>query len=312
MFDLIIIGGGPAGIAAGIYSARKYLKTLLLTKDFEGQIFASAKVENYPGFKEISGVELANFLKEHLFKIKTELKDIIEIKEGEVVNKISKKEKGFEVQTLSNENFWAKSVIIATGASPRKLEIPGAEDFEGRGVSFCETCDGVFFKDKRVLVVGSGNAGLEAIEELLNYASEVWVLEISNKIVGDKMLFERIKKKGAKVILNAEPKEILGGNFVEKLIYFDKIEKKEKEIKIDGIFVKIGQKPNTEFLKEFLKLNDKEEIIVDPLTLETSIKGVFAAGDATNIIYKQYVIAAGEGAKAAISAYNYIKNLKNL
>lgn len=308
IYDVIIIGAGPAGITAGIYSARKYLKALLLTKNFEGQIFSSAKVENYPGFEEISGEELSRKLKNHLLRFK----DFIEIKEGAEVKKIRQLRRGYEVLTSDNKKFKTLSLIIATGASPRRLKIKGAKEFEGKGISFCETCDGVFFENKTVAVIGSGNAGLEAAEELLDYVKKLYLIERENDIIGDKILFERVAKKGAEVILGAEPKEIAGKIFVEKLIYFDKKENREKELSVDGIFVKIGQEANTEFLKGFLKINRKGEIVVNPRTLETSRKGIFAAGDVTDVFYKQYVISAGEGAKAALSAYYYLKNIKKI
>ncbi len=308
LYDLIIIGGGPAGITAGIYSARKYIKTLLLTKDFEGQIFTSAKVENYPGFEEISGSELSTKLKNHLLKFRK----IIEIKEGMTVERIEKIKERYQVITSENKKYSSFSLIIATGASPRRLKIKGTEEFEGKGISFCEICDGIFFKDKTVAVVGSGNAGLEASEELLKFVKKLYLIEREDEIIGDKLLFKKVVKNGAKVILSAELKEIVGKNFVEKLIYFDKKEKKEKELILDGIFIKIGQEPNTKFLKGFLKLNRKGEIVVNPKTLETSREGIFAAGDVTDIFYKQYVISAGDGARAALSAYNYLKTIKKI
>lgn len=311
IYDLIIIGGGPAGITAGIYAARKYLKTLLLTKDFEGQIFSSAKIENYPGMEEISGFELSRKFKKHLLKFsclgrKLEAGEI-EIKEGDIVTEIFSKENLFEVKTKDKKSFIAKSIIIATGASPRKLEVPGAKEFEGKGISFCETCDGSFFKDKEVAVVGAGNAGLEAAEELAEYTKKVYILESERKIPGDSMLLERLKKKSnIEIMANVEIKEIKGKIFVEKIIFFDKKNNKEKEININGIFVKIGQVPNSDFVKNFVAVNERKEIIVNSKTLETSRKGVFAAGDVTDIFYKQYIIAAGEGAKAALSSFKFL------
>jgi alkyl hydroperoxide reductase subunit F len=306
--DVTIIGGGAAGITAGIYCARKNLSVFLLTKDFEGQIFNSPKVENYPGFKEISGAELAGKLKAHLLNFFSSGE--VEIKEGTVVKNIREdKEGSFETEAEGGEKFISKAVIIATGASPRKLKIPGFKELEGKGVSFCETCDGPFFKDKNVLVIGGGNAGLEAAEELASYTNKVYVLEGQDKLAGDELLAKRLEEKGnIEIILNAEVKEIKGGKFVEKILYFDRKEGQEKELKVEGIFVKIGQVPNSAFLKGLLEITERGEIVVDPKTLQTSKKGIFAAGDITDIICKQYIVAAGEGAKAALSAYNYLKN----
>ncbi len=314
LYDLIIIGGGPTGITAGIYAARKYLKTLLLTKDFEGQIFASAKIENYPGIEEISGAELSRRFKKHLLKFSSldrkPKHGEIEIKEGFVVDSINQKEGLFEVVS-GKEKFISKAVIIATGARPRKLKAKGAEKFEGRGIAFCETCDGAFFKGKEVAVIGGGNAGLEAAEELAEYTKKVYILEGKEQIPGDSILLERLKRKNnIEIITNVEIKEVQGNIFVEKIIYFDKKESKEKEVKVSGVFIKIGQAPNSDFVKDFLKINERGEIIVNPKTLETSVKGIFAAGDVTDIFQKQYVISAGEGAKAAISAFEFLKSLK--
>lgn len=308
MYDVIIIGGGPAGVTAGIYCARKNLKVLLLTKDLEGQIFNSPKVENYPGFKDISGINLSGRLKEHLLNFSSN----IEIKEGFFVKKIEKiEDSNFQITTEDGEKFISKVIIIASGASPRKLDVPGVKEFEGKGVSFCETCDGPFFKEKDVVVVGSGNAGLEAAEELASYTNKVCVLEIKNKLVGDEFLAKRLEKKGnVEIIFNVELKKIKGENFVEKIIYFDKKEGQEKQLNVSGIFVKVGQFPNSDFAEDSLEINERKEIIINPKTLETSEEGIFAAGDVTDISYKQYIIAAGEGAKAALSAYNYLKNKK--
>lgn len=312
IFDLIIIGGGPAGVTAGIYAARKYLKTLLLAKDFEGQIFNSGKIENYPGTEEIAGAELARKFKKHLLKFSSLDREPepgeIKIKEGVTAKKITEKNGNFEIETEDNEKFISKMIIIATGANPRRLKVPGAKEFEGKGIAFCETCDGPFFGKKEVAVIGGGNAGLEAVEELSKYTKKVYLLENKEKLPGDELLVQRIKQKeNVEIINNIEVKEIKGSNFVEKLLYFDRKENKEKEINVSGIFLKIGQAPNSDFVKEFLDINEKGEIIIDPKTLSTSKKGVFAAGDVTDIFQKQYVISAGEGAKAVMSVYNYLK-----
>lgn len=308
MYDVIIIGGGPAGITAGIYCARKNLKALLLTKDLEGQIFNSPKVENYPGFKEISGINLSAKFKEHLLNFSSN----IQTKEGFFVKRIERiEDDNFQITTENGEKFISKIIIIASGSSPKKLNIPGAKEFEGKGVSFCETCDGPFFKRKNVAVIGSGNAGLEAAEELASYTNKVFILEINNKLVGDEFLAKRLEKKeNVEIIFGVELKKIKGQKFVEKIIYFDKKEEQEKELNVSGIFVKAGQFPNSDFTEKFLELNKRKEIIINPKTLETSEEGIFAAGDVTDISYKQYIIAAGEGAKAALSAYYYLKNKK--
>lgn len=301
IFDLIIIGAGPAGISAAIYGARKGLKTLLLTKNFESQIFRSAKIENYPGFPEISGEELTRKLKEHIQKFK------IEIKEDSVSRLIGSPTDNFRAVCESKNEYEAKTIIITTGAKPRTLKAAGFEKFFGKGISFCETCDGPLFKDKEVAVIGSGNAGLEAAEELSQYTKKVYILEALDNITGDKLLLEDLKNKSNVEILTAiEIKEFKGAEFLEEILGFNKKENKEKSLKIAGAFIKIGYLPNSKPFKEFLELNKKGEIIIDQFTCATSQKGVFAAGDVTNIPYKQFVIATGEGAKAALSVYKYL------
>ncbi len=308
IFDLIIIGAGPAGVSAGIYAVRKGLNILLLTKDFENQLFRSSKIENYPGFLSVSGQELTQKLRGHLEKFE------IEIKEGETVDQLTISSVGqFKVICESKNEYHTRALIIATGARPRTLEVPGFDKFFGKGISSCETCDGPLFKNKEVVVIGGGNAGLEAAEELTQYTKKVYVLEVKDEITGDELLLGNLKKKvNVVIITSVEIKEFRGKEFLEEILYFDKKENKEKSIKTEGVFVKIGCLPNSESLRGFLNLNEKGEIIIDPLTYETSQKGIFAAGDVTNIPYKQFVIAAGEGAKAALSAYRYLQGrLKN-
>jgi thioredoxin-disulfide reductase len=311
IYDLIIIGGGPAGITSGIYATRKYLRTLLITKDFEGQIFDSPKVENYPGFAEISGAEISKKFKNHLLKFSSLSREPeageIKIIENVSIKEIKEGEKGkFETKTENGKKFISKTIIIASGASPRNLEVPGAEKFEGKGISFCETCDGPFFKDKIVAVVGGGNSGIQSAIELSGYAKRVYLLEEKEKMLGDEILVQRLKEK-AEIITNIQIKEIKGNNFVEKILYLDKNDNKEKEIEVSGIFIKTGQVPNSDFVKDFLEINEGGQIIVNTATMRTSKKGIFAAGDVTNIPQKQYIIAAGDGAKAALSAYQFLK-----
>lgn len=314
LYDVIIIGGGPAAVTAAIYTARKYLPTFLLTKNFEGQIFSSAKIENYSGFEEISGAEIARKFKKHLLKFSSLASEPepgeVKIEEGIAAKKISKAVNGnWQVETENGEKFESRAVIIATGASPRKLNISGAERFQGKGIAFCETCDGPIFKEKNVAVVGGGNAGLEAAEELSGYAKKVYLLESQKELPGDSLLVGRLKRKeNVDIIKNIELREVRGKNFVEKILYLEKNKNQGRELQVSGVFVKIGQTPNSNFVKGFLALNEKEEIIVNPKTLETSKKGIFAAGDVTDVLQKQYIIAAGEGAKSAISVYGYLKN----
>lgn len=305
MYDVIIIGGGPAGITAGIYAARKKLNTLLITKDFVGQVGKTGPIENYPGLYQISGLEL-------LEKFKNQLKEFkVEIKTADI-GKIRKVQDKFIIQTKRKENFIGKSVIVASGRDPRPLEIPGEKELIGKGVSYCEICDAPFFKDKIVVVIGGGNSGFEAAIGLAKFAKKIYILEHSSKVLADGANQERAKKTGkVKVILNAKATKILGTNLVKGLIYEDRIQKKEKALTIDGVFVMIGQIPATGFIKDLVDFNKIDEVKINSRTCETKTPGIFAAGDVTDVKYKQIVIACAEGAKAALSAYEYLEKQKS-
>jgi thioredoxin-disulfide reductase len=301
MRDLIIIGGGAAGITAGIYAARKYLSALLIARDFTGQIGTSPLIENYPGFKKISGLDLIKKFKEHL-----ELFENLEIKAFESVREIKKIKQGWQIITDENK-YESKAVIIATGSLPKKLNIKNEDKFLGQGISYCVTCDETSFKDKIVAVIGGGNAGVEAALELARFCSRVYVLEYLNELSADKILQAEIKKNKKIVIITAVAvKAFQGGKKLEKIIYQNRKSKKNKEIIINGCFIEIGANPNTEFVKDFLLLNKKGEIKVNSHTLETSVQGIFAAGDVTDLSDKQIIIAAGQGATALLSANKYL------
>lgn len=301
MYDLVIIGGGPAGITAGIYAARKKIDTLLITKDFIGQTGKAFFVENYPGFERILGLELIKKFKNHLKKFEIEIKEV-------GVKKIRKVKNKFIVQTEKRENFISKAVILASGRDPRPLEVLGEKELIGRGISYCPTCDLPFFKNKEIAVIGGGNAGFNASIEAIRYGNKVYILEFSPKVIADEILQERAKKTGKiKVILNAEVKKILGEKEVRGLIYQDRISKKEKTLDVQGIFIMIGETPSTDYIKGLVDFNKKDEIIVDPKNLQTKTEGLFACGDVTNVLCGQIVIAAGSGAKAALLAYEYLQ-----
>ncbi len=304
MYDLIIIGGGPAGITAAIYASRKKLNTLIIAKNFISQAGWALSIENYPGFMEISGMDLMARFREHLGKF------AVDINEGEEVTKIEKIDNIFEVKTTEKDSYSAKSVLIASGRDPRPLEVPGEKEFIGKGVSYCVTCDGPVFNGKAVAVVGGGNSGFYAAKELMNYCSKVYILEFSDKIKADKAIEEQVKNNSqVKVILNAKVTEIKGGSFVDELIYFDQVAKENITLAVKGIFIQIGSVPATGFLKKLVDFNNKDEIIIDPETGRTKTPGLFAAGDVTNNRYKQIVIACGDGAKTALSAYEYLEGL---
>lgn len=301
MYDLIIIGGGPAAICAGIYAARKKIKILLLTKEIGGQMIWSPKVDNYLGMPDLTGVELIKRFTEHLKKFE------IEIKEGEVVITIKKEENIFKIITEKQKEYEAKSILIATGKSPRRLGVPGAEEFEGKGIVYCATCDAPLFTNKTVAVVGSGDSAVYIATDLLKYADKIYILDKYPEFKGENLaLVSEIKKNPKIEIINsAIVKEIHGNKFVTSLIYEQN--NNEQGLKIDGIFVAIGSTPNSNFMEKVVELNEKKEIIINCKNNQTSTPGIFAAGDVTDITEKQIIVAAAEGAKAALNAYEYIK-----
>ena len=303
LYDIIIIGGGPAGITAGIYAAREKLKTLLITKSFGGQIARKAvAIENYPGFQEISGIDLIQKFEQHLKKFDVD----IEIDE---TTKITKQDNHFIISTKNKQEFESKTVIITSGADPRPLEVTGEKEFIGKGVSYCTTCDGPLFSNKIVAVIGGGNAGFESAIALTRFASKIYILEYSDKIIANETIQEQAKKTGKiEVITNAVLQEIKGKDFVESIVYQERSTQKIKTLETQGVFVEIGNQPATSFIGDLVDFNVRDEIKIDPKTGGTKTQGLFAAGDVTNTMLKQIVVAAGEGAKAAISAYRYLSN----
>ncbi|MFH1894458.1 MAG: FAD-dependent oxidoreductase [Patescibacteria group bacterium] len=303
-YDLIIVGGGPAGVTAGIYAARHSLKALLITNGFGGQMAQKTiDIENYTGFEKISGIELISSFEKHL-RGKN-----IEIKMDEVAV-IEKTGENFLIKTKDQKQYQSKTVIVATGSEHRILGIPGEKEFIGRGVSYCVACDGPMFKNKTVAVIGGGDAGVEAALFLSDYTVKVFILEFGSELKADAQNQKRLQLvKNAEVIFNAKAEEIKGEIFVKSLIYRDTKFSKTKIIDAEGVFVEVGYNPATAFVGDIADLNEKKEIIVDPGNNQTKTKGLFAAGDVTNNPYKQIIISAGDGAKAALSAHNYIKNL---
>ncbi len=304
-YDIIIIGGGPAGITAGIYASRQKLNTLLITKAFGGQIARKAvMIENYPGFEEISGIELIQKLEKHLRKQKIDI-------ERDEVGKVKKVKDRFLIITRSKNRFEARAVIIASGADPRPLEVEGEKEFIGRGLSYCTVCDGPLFSDKTVAVIGGGNSAFEAAIFLSKIAKKIYILEYGEVVKADAENQERVKKTGkVKVITNAALKKIQGKQFVNSIIFEDRKTKKEITLPLEGVFVEIGSQPSTSFAKSLVDFNEKDEIVVDFETCQTKTPGLFAAGDCNVGKVKQIITAAGEGAKAALSAYEYLQKQK--
>ncbi len=301
IYDLIIIGGGPAGITAGIYAARKKLKTLLITKEWGGQIVKAIDIENWPGTKKISGMDLMQNMTEHLKEFE------IEIKENKEIIDLDKKGDNF-ILNDGEITYEAKSVIIATGKIPRALNISGEEEFKGKGVSVCSTCDAPMFKDKDVAVIGGGNAGFNVALDMIKYAKKVYILEFFEEMKGDAITRDKLAQSGiTEFITNVSVKEIKGTKFVEGLVYEDRKTGKDTEIKIQGVFISVGMEAKAGFAAKLVELNKIGEIVIDKDN-NTKTPGLFAAGDITDIKYEQIVIACGEGAKAVLATTDYLKN----
>jgi len=299
MFDLIIIGGGPAAVAAGIYANRKKIKTLLIADSFGGQSLVSASIENWIGEVSLSGFELAKKLEAHLKAQKN-----IEILEGDLVVLVEKKDNFFEIKTQNNKIFETRYVLIASGSRRKKLNVPGEKEFEGKGVFYCSICDAPLMNNKDVAVIGGGNAGLEAVLDLIPHASKIYLLQHSNKLKGDTLTQEKIKQNPkVEILLNAETLEILGEKFVSGLKYKDLVSGEIKELKVSGIFVEIGANPNSEMVRGLVEVTEYGHIIVNPLNQKTSCEGIWAAGDVTNFPYKQNNIAVGDAIVAVLNIY---------
>lgn len=302
IYDLIIIGGGAAGIAAGIYAARQKLNALLITKEFSGQIGKKAvMIENYPGFEEISGLELMQKFEKQLRKQKIDI-------ERDEVKEVKKNGGVFFVLTGNRNKFESKAVIIASGADPRLLEVPGEKEFLGKGVGYCVTCDGPLFSDKKVAIIGGGNAGFEAAVFLDKIAEKIYILEFGDFIKADAENQAQAARSGKiEVLTNVSVKEIKGEKFVKSLTCQNRATGEFFNLAVDGVFVEIGSQPATSFVKELVDFSERDEIIVNPETLETKTPGLFAAGDVKVGKFKQIVIAAGEGTRAELAATEYLK-----
>ncbi|MFZ8786351.1 NAD(P)/FAD-dependent oxidoreductase [Thermocrinis sp.] len=299
MKQLVIIGGGPAGISASIYAARKKMDFVLITKEVGGQVIKAGNIENYLGYAMVDGIILAEKMIEHMRKL--EVEPILD----EVVD-VERLSEGFEVRTASGQSFKTKTVLFCTGAEHRRLNVPGEREYTGRGISYCYTCDAPFFKDKKVAVVGGGNSGFEAAEQLLNYASAIYLLEISDHFGADEVLKEKVLGS-EKVIPLLRHKVVSAegdGVFLKGIVVEDLEKGKTYQLDVEGLFVEIGLEPNTKLAQKLgVLLNNRGEIIID-CNNRTSERGIYAAGDCTNIFAKQIITAAGEGAKALLSIYH--------
>jgi thioredoxin reductase (NADPH) len=296
--DLAIIGGGVAGFSAAMYAGRLGLKSHIFGSKMGGTIALASTVENYPGFKSISGMDLSNKLKEHAMVFNPEIinKEIVKIK---------KHEKGFHVYT-KKEAYHAKGIILATGTEWKKLEIPGEKELTGKGVHYCALCDGFFYKGKTVAVIGGADSAIKEAIYLASLAKKVYIIYRKEQIHPEPIILKQMNKlKNIKIIKNTNLKKIIGKNKLEK-IKLDNPYNDSDELILDGIFIDIGHIPMVGLAKGVgLKLNKKNEIITNKST-QTNIPGIFAAGDVTDTPFKQAIIAASEGSTAAFSAYQYI------
>ncbi|HAG27239.1 TPA: thioredoxin-disulfide reductase [Patescibacteria group bacterium] len=304
MYDVIIIGAGPAGMTAAIYTARKRLNTLVLGKEAGGQMVWSSDVENYTGFSVITGAELTLKFQEHL----ATLKDSLEVKIGSEVVSLEKNITSFVVEDTAGNQYFSKAVIIASGRSPKHLGIPGESEFFGHGVATCATCDAPLYKKKTVAVVGGGNSALDAALALSKVATLVYIIDINQSLVGDVVLKQKIENSpNVKILNNTKSTAILGDKVVTGL-EIEPFGKPREVLKVDGVFIEIGYEPNHKF-DELTEKNAKGEIKVDA-DLMTNVPGLFAAGDINDAWGEQIIIAAGEGAKAAMAVSDYLNKLK--
>jgi len=310
-YDLAIIGGGPAGAAAGVYAARKRLKTAVIAKDWIGQSSVSEKIENWVGTTAISGIELSKNLEKH---VKAYADGIIDFKEGESCLKIEHDHqavpddaKNFKI-TTDESAYAAKTILIASGSKRRRIEIPGADKYEHKGLTYCATCDGPLYAGQDVAVIGGGNAAFESAAQLLAYCKSVTILNRSGRFRADPGTVEAVSKDPkVKVLAFAVPKEVKGGKFVTSIVYTDTESGKDIEISVTGIFIEIGAIPNTDFAKDIVAVNGTDHIIVNAKDQRASADGIWAAGDCTDGLYHQNNIAAGDAVKAIEDIYSWLK-----
>jgi alkyl hydroperoxide reductase subunit F len=299
MYELVIVGGGPAGVAAGVYASRKRLRTLFITKEWGGQSVVSESIQNWIGTPSLSGRALAENLKEHLFAYADKF---VDVKEDKVIS-IKKATDGFVVTTERDERFTARAILIASGSKRRQLSVPGADVFEHKGLTYCASCDGPLFAGENVAVIGGGNAAFETAAQLLAYAKSVTLLQRGEKFRADPVTVERVLAHPAmKAFTNVNLEEILGDNFVSGLTYRIGADAPQT-LAVKGVFVEIGLVPNTDFLDGLVSLDEYKRIVIDPWTQKTSAPNIWAAGDCTNVRYHQNNISAGDGVRALEDIY---------
>ncbi len=303
-FDVLVVGGGPAGAAAAIYAARKGIRTGVAAERFGGQVLDTMAIENFISVQETEGPKLARALEEHVKQYDV---DIMNLQRATALIPASSAGGLHEVKFDSGASLKAKTLILATGARWREMNVPGEQQYRGRGVAYCPHCDGPLFKGKRVAVIGGGNSGVEAAIDLAGIVAHVTLIEFDSQLRADAVLQKKLASLGnVSVIKSALTTEVRGdGQKVSALVYQDRTSDQLHTVELEGIFVQIGLLPNSDWLKGAIELSPRGEIIVDSRG-ETSVPGIFAAGDVTTVPFKQIVIAVGEGAKASLSAFDYL------
>jgi alkyl hydroperoxide reductase subunit F len=299
-FDVLIVGGGPAGAAAAVYAARKGIRTGVASERFGGQVLDTLGIENFISIKETEGPKFAHALEEHVRDYDV---DIMNLQRAKAL--VPGKDL-IEVQLESGASLKSKSIIISTGARWRNINVPGEHEFKNKGVAYCPHCDGPLFKGKRVAVIGGGNSGVEAAIDLAGIVGHVTLIEFDTQLRADAVLQRKLKSlKNVDVFTNAQTTEITGDQKVNGLVYKDRATGELKKVELEGVFIQIGLVPNTDWLKGVVELTKHGEIVVDARG-QTSVPGVFAAGDVTTVPFKQIIIAAGDGAKAALGAFDHL------
>ena len=301
LYDVTVIGSGPAAVSAAIYAARKGLNVAMVGVKIGGQVLDTNEIENIIGTVLTTGAKFAETLEKHLKEHE------IAFKEGHLVKEIKEDGKDKILVTDDGKNYKTKTVIVATGAKPRSLNIPGEAEYVGKGVHYCSTCDGPFYKGLDVAVIGGGNSGVEAALDLSGIAKSVTLIEFMPELKADKVLQEKLAEQpNVKTILNSATVKVNGNEFVESIVYKSRETDEEKTLNVEGMFVEIGLSPRSEVVKDLVETNKIGEIVINPENNSTSVAGIFAAGDVTNIRQKQIIIAMGEGAKAALGAFEYL------
>jgi alkyl hydroperoxide reductase subunit F len=302
MYEIIIVGGGPAGMSASVYAARKRLNTLLITSDIGGQVNWTSGVENYLGYQFIEGADLIGKFQKQVNQFP------IDQKIGVKVSQIKKIDGGFEVISESGEKFQGKVVVLASGKRPRRLDVQGEKELTGRGVTYCATCDGPVFAGQKVAVIGGGNSAIEAALDMVKVAEHVDMVSVT-PLTGDPIMIEKLADaKNLTIYTNYQTEKILGQVLAEGIIIKEIKTGKTQQLDDTGVFVEIGLEPNSDMVKNLIRLNQNGEVPVS-CSCETEIPGLYAAGDVTTVPEKQIVIAAGEGAKAALQAHRYLQRL---